>query len=184
VQSLAKIYQPDIPKEIIESVDGLKFNSIIITVINVKKDNLGENYAVMVPDKDIIFHRVSKLNFLGDCYGTKDNSTNLMVEITYAKDSLLEKMSQSEVEGKIIEGLENIGFIDHREHINFMETKRFEYAYVVYDLDYKKNMSSIRNYFHNRGIRLCGRFGEFEYLNMDAVIRHAKDLSEEIGNGI
>jgi protoporphyrinogen oxidase len=184
VQSLAKIYQPCIPENIIEAVNGLKYNSIIITVINVKKDNLGENFAVMVPDKNIIFHRVSKLNFLGDCYGTKDNSTNLMVEITFAKDSLLGEMSQIEVEGKIIEGLEKIGFIDNREHINFIETKRFEYAYVIYDLEYKKNMSSIRNYFDNQGIRLCGRFGEFEYLNMDAVIRHAKNLSEEIGNGI
>jgi UDP-galactopyranose mutase len=38
----------------------------------------------------------------------------------------------------------------------------------------------IRNYFAGQGIKLCGRFGEFEYLNMDTVIRHAKDLSKEI----
>jgi UDP-galactopyranose mutase len=41
-------------------------------------------------------------------------------------------------------------------------------------------MNAIRNYFDGQGIKLCGRFGEFEYLNMDTVIRHAKDLSKEI----
>jgi UDP-galactopyranose mutase len=42
-------------------------------------------------------------------------------------------------------------------------------------------VKKIRSYFSGQGIRLCGRFGEFEYLNMDAVVRHAKNLSEEIG---
>jgi protoporphyrinogen oxidase len=184
VQSLAKIYQSNIPKEIIESVNSLKYNSIIIAIINVKRDNLGENLAVMVPDKDIIFHRASKLNFLGDCYCKKDDSTTLMVEITYHQDSLIDKMSDKEVERKIIEGLKNTKFIDNGEHINFIEIRRFEYAYVICDLNHKSNMNLVRNYFAGQSIRLCGRFGEFEYLNMDAVIRHAKDLSIEIGKNM
>jgi protoporphyrinogen oxidase len=105
-----------------------------------------------------------------------------MVEITYHQDSLIDKMSSVEVERKIIKGLKNINFIDNCEHINFIEIRRFEYAYVVCDLNHKSNMKLIRNYFAGQGIRLCGRFGEFEYLNMDAVIRHAKNLSEKIEN--
>jgi protoporphyrinogen oxidase len=181
VQILTALYQYNIPKEIRNAVDGLKSNSIMITVINVKKDNLGNNFAVMVPDKNVVFHRVSKLNLLGNGYETEDNSTNLLTEITYARDSLIDKMSQRDIEGKIIEGLENTGFIDSREDIIFVESKRFEYAYVIYDLEYKKNMALIRRYFDKQGIKLCGRFGEYEYLNMDAVIKHAGDLSEKIG---
>jgi len=180
VQSLMEVYQSDIPRKIRISADRLKYNSIIITLINVKKDNIGGNLAVMIPDKAIIFHRVSKLNLLGSSYGTKDDSTNLMTEITYAKDSQIDKMNKREIEERIIEGLKVTGFIDNQEDINFMDTKKFEFAYVIYDLGYKKNMSLIRNYFDSQGIQLCGRFGEFEYLNMDAVIRHARDLSEKI----
>lgn len=184
VQILTEIYQTIIPPKIKDAVKSLKFNSIMITVINVKKDNLGNHFAVMIPDKRVIFHRVSKLNVLGSNYDTKDNSTNLMTEITYAKDSVIDKMNKCDVEEKIIEGLENTGFIDNREDINFMDTKKFEYAYIIYDLEYKKNMNLIRNYFDNQGVKLCGRFGEFEYLNMDAVIRHAKGLSEEMGKNL
>ena len=181
VQALAGLYRAAIPEKVIESVSGLKYNSIVIAIINVNKDNLGGNFAVMVPDQDIIFHRVSKLNFLGDGYTPKDDSTTLMVEITYAKDGLTDKMSDTEIERQIIEGLKAVQFIDRHEPINFIEIRKFEYAYVVCDLNHQRNINVVRNYFAGQGIRLCGRFGEFEYLNMDAVIRHAKELSEEIG---
>lgn len=180
VQLLVKIYKTNIPTEIIETVNDLKYNSIIVAIINVKKDNIGNNFAVMVPDRDIIFHRVSKLNFLGDGYCKKDDSTTLMVEITYRKDSIIDQMGNNDVEKKILEGLQDIQFIDDRVHVNFIEIRRFEYAYVIYDLNHKNNMNLVRSYFADQGIRLCGRFGEFEYLNMDTVIRHASELACDI----
>lgn len=182
--SLAEIYRQDIPEEVMRSVNALTYNSIMITVINVKKDIAGNHFAVMVPDQDIIFHRVSRIDFLGDNYRAGDHSTNLMAEITYAKGSPVDKMSDDEAKEKIVEGLEKIRWIDNREQVVCLETRRFEFAYVVYDLNHKKNVNSVRNYFHNQGIKLCGRFGEFEYWNMDAVIRRAKELSEEIGETI
>ncbi len=185
IHSLIKAYKADVPKNVVEAIGDLKYNSIIITIINVRKDNLGDNFAVMVPDKDIIFHRVSKLNFLGDGYCKKDGSSSLMVEITYRKNSLVDKMSNEDIVDKILDGLEELKFIDTGKDVNFTEARRFEYAYVIYDLNHRKNMGLIRSYFADQGIRLCGRFGEFEYLNMDAVIRHAKDLVEklELENG-
>jgi len=180
IQSLIKIFKTNTQKEIIEAVNDLKYNSIIITIINVKKDNLGNNFAIMVPDKDIIFHRVSKLNFLGDNYCKKDGSSTLMVEVTYRKDSIVDKMTDEDATAKILDGLESLKFIDEREDVNFTESRRFEYAYVIYDLNHRKNINLVRSYFAKQGIRLCGRFGEFEYLNMDAVIKHSRDLGENI----
>ncbi|MDI6742075.1 MAG: FAD-dependent oxidoreductase [Smithella sp.] len=184
VPLLAGIYRPAVPEEIIKAAHALRYNSIIIAVINVKKDNLGDNFAVMIPDKNIIFHRVSKLNFLGENYRHQDDSTTLMAEITYSKDSPIDKMSDADVRNEIIKGLEGIQFIDSREHIRWIETRRIEYAYVINDLHHKTNVNRVRNYFYGQGIRLCGRFGEFEYLNMDAVVSHAQALSEEIGSNI
>ena len=180
VPLLAGLYQEDMPDEVRTSVNGLKYNSLIITVINVRKDNLGDNFAVMVPDENIVFHRLSKLNFLGDNYCKDDKSTTLLAEITFSKNSAMDQMNVSEAEEKIIAGLEAARFIDTRDHINFLKTRRFEYAYVICDLDHQRNMKVVKNYFSGQGVRLCGRFGEFEYLNMDAVIRRAKNLSEEI----
>jgi UDP-galactopyranose mutase len=41
-------------------------------------------------------------------------------------------------------------------------------------------MDKIIKYFDSEGILLNGRFGEFEYLNMDAVLRHSLDLANSI----
>ncbi|MGB5217935.1 MAG: NAD(P)-binding protein [Smithella sp.] len=184
VPLLSRIYQEEMLEEVRVSVNGLKYNSLLISVINVRKDNLGDNFAVMVPDENIIFHRLSKLNFLGDYYRKEDKSATLMAEITCSKDSTMNEMDVSEVEEKIIAGLEAARFIDTREQINFLKTRKFEYAYVICDLPHQRNMKIIKNYFSSQGVQLCGRFGEFEYLNMDAVIRHAKNLSEAIGTQI
>jgi len=180
VPLLAGLYQEEMPDEVMMSVNGLKYNSLIITVLNVRKDHLGDNFAVMVPDENIIFHRLSKLNFLGDNYCNDDKSTNLLAEITVSQKSAMDQMNVSEVEEKIIAGLEAARFIDTREQINCLKTRKIEYAYVICDLHHQRNMKVVKNYFSGQGVRLCGRFGEFEYLNMDAVIRRAKNLSEEI----
>ncbi|MCR4556009.1 MAG: hypothetical protein K5766_04340 [Alphaproteobacteria bacterium] len=41
-------------------------------------------------------------------------------------------------------------------------------------------MDLIKAYFEKQGVFLNGRFGSFEYLNMDAVIQRSKELSERI----
>ena len=40
-------------------------------------------------------------------------------------------------------------------------------------------MEAIRAYYKSKGILLNGRFGSFEYWNMDRVLRESKKLVEE-----
>lgn len=167
------------PQEILETADNLKYNSIAICIVNVKKDYAGDNYAFMVADKNVKFHRISKLDFMGDGYHI-DGTATYMAEITYRKNDLNDKASDAELVEKVIDGLKIIGFIDSKEDVNFTDLKRFEYAYVIYDLKHRKNMDLIKAYFEKQGVFLNGRFGSFEYLNMDAVIQQSKELSERI----
>jgi len=45
-------------------------------------------------------------------------------------------------------------------------------------LAHKENPTVLRDYFKQQGVELNGRFGSFEYLNMDAIIRQSKNLAE------
>ncbi|MCJ7458053.1 MAG: hypothetical protein MUP17_03560, partial [candidate division Zixibacteria bacterium] len=49
-----------------------------------------------------------------------------------------------------------------------------------YDKDYLKNIGIVKNYIEKLGIVLCGRFAEFEYLNMDACIQRGRNLAERL----
>lgn len=167
------------PQEILKIADNLRYNSIAICIVNVNKDYAGDNYAFMVADKNVKFHRISKLDFMGEHYH-KDDTATYMAEITYRKNDLNDKASDEELTQKVIEGLEAIGFIDSKNDVNFTDLKRFEYAYVIYDLKHRQNMDAIKEYFASQGIYLNGRFGSFEYLNMDAIIKQSKNLAENI----
>ena len=182
VNEFVQIYKDTCkPKEVITASSNLRYNSIAVCIVNVKKDYAGENYTFTIADKNIKFHRISKLDFMGANYHI-DGTATYMAEITYRKNDLNDQSSDKELTEKVIEGLEKIGFIDSKQDVNFTDLKRFDYAYVIYDLNHRKNMDLIKNYFSSQNIHLNGRFGSFEYLNMDAVINQSKILAEKISN--
>lgn len=165
-----------VPVEVKDCAHALRHNSIAICIVNVKKDFAGDNYAFMVADRSVIFHRISKLDFMGERYHIPDTVT-YMAEVTYRADDIYDKMSDEEMEKQVVNGLERIGFIESHEDVNFTKTKRFDYAYVVYDLMHKQNTSRIVEYLAREGIDVNGRFGSFAYLNMDAIIRQSINLA-------
>jgi len=171
IQELSEIYA--VPKEIQEHIENLRYNSIIIAFVKTKKDLSGDNFAFMNPEKDIIFHRISKMDFLGEKY--QSGSAAYMVEVTYRRGDYTDSLSDEVLKEKIADGILRIGFAENKEDIEFVNITRHQYAYVIYDLNHKDNMEHIRKYFKEQGIVLNGRFGNFEYWNMDRVIRESKD---------
>ena len=55
-----------------------------------------------------------------------------------------------------------------------------DHAYVVYDENHARVTSSILNYLSKLGIWTAGRFGEWQYYNMDVCIKSAMDLVDAI----
>jgi protoporphyrinogen oxidase len=133
----------------------------------------------MVPDKKIIFHRLSKLDFLGNAY-SKKNSTTFEVEITFRKNTHIDKASNNLIYNKIISGLKKLGFLKSKNDINFYQIKRFDYAYVIYDTNHRKNVDYLINYYNKKNIQLLGRWGSWEYLNSDQVIYQARNMAKNI----
>jgi len=176
---LVRLYNNEVPNNVVNAAKDLKYNSIAICILNVKKDYAGENFAFMIADKSVIFHRLSKIDFLGDNYKHPEGITYL-AEVTFREGDQISIMSDEELLNKVIIGLEKIGFIDDSKDINFSEVKRFKYAYVIYDLNHKQNVNLIKDYFSKEGILLNGRFGTFEYINMDVVIRNSIELAKQL----
>ncbi len=163
------------PKHILSRSNDLKYNSIIITLINVKGNVGGNNFAFMVPDKDIIFHRLSKLDFLGENY-SKKNSTSFLVEITFREGDQISKLKNKMIVNKIFEGLKKLNFCNNKNDINFYQIKKFKYAYVIYDLNHRSNVDEILKFYKKKKIIHAGRCGSWEYLNSDQVIHQAESL--------
>ena len=177
IQELTRAYN-GVSENIKLRVNDLHYNSIIIAFIKTSEDLSGDNFAFMNPEKDIIFHRISKMDFLGDSY--QSDSATYMVEVTYREGDYTDSLSDEILREKIADGIVRIGFAKNKRDVEFIDISRHQYAYVIYDLHHLENMTAIREYYSTQGVLLNGRFGNFEYWNMDKVLREAKNMAEEI----
>jgi protoporphyrinogen oxidase len=169
------------PLEVTAALDALLYNSIHIVVLHVKRDSIGNHFALYVPDPDIIFHRLSKLDFLGESYCRDGESSTLMAEVTYRPGSYLGSLDREQVEKRVIQDLEKLGFIESVDVVS-VETRSEKYAYVIYDLDHRRNVDLVRSWLRDQGIECVGRFAEFEYLNTDGVVEHTLALAQKIND--
>ena len=58
---------------------------------------------------------------------------------------------------------------------------RTRYAYVVYDRDHARNLALVNAYAEKAGLRLLGRFGQFDYINTDQCILRGIALASKLG---
>ena len=165
--------------EIRSILQQLKYNSIYIVTLQCHKDKIRNNFALYIPSKDIIFHRLSKLNFLGSNYCLDNNASTILIEITYRPNSYLSSLTQEEIQHRVISDLERMGLIEPKDIFD-LEIRSFEYAYVIYDINHRKNTDLLLKYLKEQGIHSCGRFAEFEYMNSDQVVESSMRLAKSL----
>jgi len=147
-------------------------------MIGLNSEKLNDLSWLYIPDKEILTHRISFPSNYSPKVAPKGKSA-VLAEITCDKNSSLWNMSDNELKEKVIENLYLLKIID-KSDVCFAEVSRSEYAYVISDLDYKKNLTIAQDYAAEQGLNLLGRFGEFKYMNMDECIQSAMNCANKI----
>jgi len=172
----------DVPQAVLEAASGLKYNSLITVMLGLDVPHINEFTAVYFPDRDFLPHRVGfPMNF--SWYNVPEGKSSLVAEITSNDGDGVRELRDEDLAKHIADGLHEREIIN-KNRICYSKVRRSKYAYVVYDLDYQNNVSIIKEYIDKIGIKLCGRFAEFEYLNMDTCVEKgvamAAKLNEEL----
>ncbi len=169
------------PAQVLAQSSKALYNSIHIVMLRYSKDVLEDQFGMYVPDPNAIFHRISRLNFLGDGYGGTSGEINLMVEITFRQGSYISKMSDEELVQKCVNDLEKIGIIESK-FFKKSKIRTFSHSYVIYDLGHRSRTDFLISHYKSLGITCHGRFGKFEYQNSDAVVADSMKLANEMNN--
>lgn len=166
------------PFEALEAAAKLRYNSLINVLIGTDRD-LGHPYtAIYVADAEIPFHRVSfPKAFSERC--VPEGGGALMAEITTNEGDGLWELSDEEVLRRTIDDLARMDLVDPAS-ITYQRVVRFQYGYPVYDLDYRTNVSALYTAVAATGLRLLGRFAQFQYINSDVCVERALQLAGEI----
>jgi UDP-galactopyranose mutase len=163
------------PEEVIKAASSLVYNSLVCVQIGVKRPNISDKHWLYFPEDKFIFNRVSfPMNFSE--YTTPGDRSSILVEVTHREASI----DPEGVRDRVIEDLMNTNIITERDEMEVCETSTFKYAYVIYDLNHKKNVGIIHDYLKKSNIIPIGRFGEWEYFNMDKAILSGKNAASRV----
>lgn len=167
-----------VPEEVRSAVAGLKYNSIICIGIGLERGTLPYSWMYLPEKRGNAANRISfPSNFSSTT--APEGMASILAEITYNPGDPIDLMSDQEIVRKTVDALAADGILDPAMVRSVIAT-RHQFAYVVYDLEWQKNIRIIRDYFDSINLPLIGRFSQFEYLNMDGIIRsvfnYVKDL--------
>ncbi len=163
------------PPEVLRAVDGLQYNSLIVVLVGLRKKHKIKQLGVYFPQEDLIFHRITCLDYFGDG-NVPPGCSSIQAEITARPGSALWEMKDADVTRQVVEGLTREGLIDELDVIT-TTVRRTKYAYPLYDLQREKNLDTVTSYCKAEGIELCGRFAEFVYYNSDGILRSSKTVA-------
>ncbi|BEK52568.1 NAD(P)-binding protein [Campylobacter coli] len=147
----------DIPIEALNYFKKLKYNKV--TNIFWETDESLDITWGYIPDPSIGFHRISNT---GSIVQPKGNfcTTEAIGEIPY---------------DRLVQEGQKIPFL--KKPLDYNVT---EHAYVFFDLNYVQAKAGAISYLDSLGIYSHGRFGEWEYYNMDVCIKRSIDLAKNI----
>jgi protoporphyrinogen oxidase len=168
-----------VPENVKRACSELKYNSIACVFLGIigKVPDISWMY---IPEKELgLSNRISFPSNYSPDVAPQGNSS-ILIEITYREGDEASSMLDREIIDHVVDSLANMKIIKTRDDVVFRAVVRQKYAYVIYDLEYQKNIAIVKEYCARIGIGLVGRFAEFEYLNMDGCIRNAMNFSGDL----
>jgi len=164
----------DIPDNVKNAADSLKVNSLICVNIGIKGSVPGISWFY-VPDPAVgLTNRISFPSGYSRHIAPSGCSA-ILAEITHQPGDSVSGMTDDELTHDVVDMLEKMHIL-RKDQIICSSVERQPHAYVVYDIEYLKNIATVKDYCRKTGIPLVGRFAQFEYLNMDGCIRNVMDF--------
>ncbi len=168
----------DVPEGVKRAANDLEYNSIICVNLGIDRPNITDKHWVYFHEEDFVFHRISfPMNFSPKT--TPTGKSSLSTEISYSK---YKKVDKKNIVGRVIQDLINAKILEKDDNILVTNVLDIKYGYIIYDHRHHKNVSIIHNFLRDHNIYTCGRFGEWEYFNMDHSILSGKRVADELNS--
>lgn len=163
-----------VSRDVKNAADALKYNSLVCVNIGIT-GSVPEISWLYVPDPAV--GRTNRISFPSGYsrHGAPGGCSAILAEITHQPGDDVADLTDDELINEVVDMLESMHIL-HKDQIVYTSVERQPFAYVVYDLDYQKNIAIVKEYCKEIGIPLIGRFAQFEYLNMDGCIRSVLDF--------
>jgi UDP-galactopyranose mutase len=166
----------DVPGEVVSASRALQCNVIHTVNLGVAREHIAPHHWVYFPEDQFLFHRISfPMNFHQSC--APAGTSSLMAEIS---ESPYKPVNRATLVEDTIRDLKKANILQEDDEIIVSAVKTLNPAYIIYDLHHRQKVDTIRQFLETRRIFSCGRFGEWEYFNMDHSILSGKQMAERV----
>lgn len=167
---------PAPPVDVISAASRLNALGVYVTAVHALDIGFEyrKSFAITIPNPKVSFHRLTVIDFFGKQYTPKYGRT-VLVETTYRHNSGVSDIE--DVHKDVISGLHKLGIV---ASINVLDsaTRFYKWAYPIYTLTHTEDVKLITEWLKDNNILPLGRFGSFEYMNMDRVYEQAKQATK------
>jgi protoporphyrinogen oxidase len=169
----------DVPPSIHDAVDSLRVNPIDVITLGYRGDDPNKFTAVYFADEDYLPNRVSSPSVFSP-RNAPDGHFSLQAEITFPPGDGYLKIADETLIAHVHEGFVSSGLVEPGCEPVFRDVQRLKFAYVVYTNGYEYDVSLVRDWALGHGITVHGRFGSFDYLNVDGCVRRSQELASAL----
>jgi protoporphyrinogen oxidase len=182
ITALARSVRPAAPDHVRKAIANLRYISIIFVYLKVNKPQVSPDNWLYVPEPHLTIHRISEFkNFSPE--SAPPDKTMVCAEITCRIGDEHWRAKDHELIAAAVSDLEKLGLILPADVLEAF-VKKIPYAYPVYDLQYKQNLTPILDFVHSlENIQTGGRQGLFRYNNMDQSIEMGRKMAASILQG-
>tara|TARA_B100000586_G_C20100313_1_gene424564 strand:- start:748 stop:2088 length:1341 start_codon:yes stop_codon:yes gene_type:complete len=167
ITNIIDICKSWIDKDIVNLIQKLIINPMYIVSLGIEGEDPDKYTAIYFPTSEFLVNRISYPSTFSSLNAPSGHHS-IQAEITFAKNSTISNMTDYEILDYVINGLKDRNLIKGK--IIVKDIKRSKESYIVYNEGYEVIANKIRRYFLDNGITLIGRFGYFEYVNVDMAL--------------
>jgi UDP-galactopyranose mutase len=158
---------PDLPAMVRRACEGLSHQGILCINLGIDRPHLSDYHWVYYYEDSFPFHRLSfPANFSAE--NVPAGKSSISLEVAFPAGG---KVDEDLLLAKTISGLKRARVLEDDDRIELEHMQAIEPAYVIYDLAHARNVDIIRSWLAENGITIAGRFGEWQYANMDHAMR-------------
>lgn len=156
-----------------------KLRSVPIAVVGLGiRGEVRPYHWVYLPEKKHLPHRIAVLsNFSRN--NAPPGRASIIAEISFENEDELKSMPEDRLVRKSYEDILEIGLVKNPE-LEVGVVWRWRDAYIVYDKNRSEIIKEVDDELRKLGIFINGRFGSWEYLNMDSVYMKSEKIAEEV----
>lgn len=179
---------PDLPAELLEHANALKFRNTTLVFLNVASHDLFPDNWIYVHDPTLQFGRITNFrNWTPHLYGNETTSILALEYWSYDGDTLWNAGEEELVSlGK--KEIRQTGLIGDADIIDG-KALRIPRCYPVYNRDYKRHLKPIEQHLSTiDNLSVIGRYGAFKYNNQDHSILMgilaAENITQELNHSL